>query len=324
MSMNPLTIDEIEAAAHRIAPVAMRTPLIEVDAGLPGCRVLLKLEPLQPVGSFKIRGAANLMLSADPRDLAAGVYTPSAGNMGQAVAWNARRLGIRSSVIVPDHAPAAKIDAIRRFGGEVVMVPFERWWEVVQTRSFPGQEGRFVHPFADAAVMAGNGTIGLEILQDAPEVDTVIVPFGGGGLACGIAAAIAARRPSARVLAAEVETSAAFSAALQAGEPVPIEYTPSFVDGIGSSRVSDEMWPLVKESLAGSIVSTLDEVADAMGRIARSTHVIAEGAGASSLAAALSGRAGTGTIVCVVSGGNIDLPVFLEHITRTAPERTPT
>jgi threonine dehydratase len=250
------------------------------------------------------------MALADPAELAAGVVTASAGNMAQGVAWNARRLGIPCHVVVPDHAPRTKVEAIERLGGIVVPVAFERWWRVLEERSYPGLEGLFVHPVSDPAVIAGNGTVGLEILEDLPDLDTVVVPFGGGGLSCGIACALRELRPSVSVFAAEVSTAAPFSAALHAGEPVPVDYTASFVDGIGAGGLLPEMWPLAREVLAGSLVSGIDEVASAIRKMVSTVHVVAEGAGAASVAAALAGRAGSGTVVCVVSGGNIDAGVL--------------
>jgi threonine dehydratase len=239
--------------------------------------------------------------------LSRGVYTASAGNMAQGVAWNARRLGIPCTVIVPDHAPQTKLSAIERLGGRIVKVSFERWWQVILDHHYPGVDGLFIHPVSDRAVIAGNGTIGLEILEDLPEIDTVLVPYGGGGLSCGIASAIHAVRPSARVFACEVETATPFAAALKAGRPVAVDYTPSFVDGIGGRSMLPEIWPLASALLSGSLVVRLSDVASAIRLLAERSHVIAEGAGATPVAAAISGAAGKGKIACVVSGGNIDL-----------------
>lgn len=305
-----LTLADIHAAAARIAGYAVRTPLVRLSSTDDEPEVWLKLETLQPIGAFKIRGAANAMAAATPEQLRAGVYTCSAGNMAQGVAYMARARGVRCTAVVPDHAPHAKLDAIARLGGDVIKVPFAEWWQVMISHRYPGLPGLFVHPVSDPLVMAGNGTIGLEILEDLTDIDTVIVPYGGGGLACGIATALRARSPKTRILASEVDTSAAFAAALAAGEPTTVPYTPSFVDGIGSSRVLDDMWPRARSLLDGSCVVSLDEVAAALRTVAQRTRVIAEGAGASSVAAALSGRAGGGRIVCVVSGGNIDLAVL--------------
>ncbi len=274
------------------------------------CEIFLKLECLQPIGSFKLRGAGNAMALASSDALARGVYTASAGNMAQGVAWNARRLGIPCTVVVPDHAPAAKLSAIERLGGRIVKVPMERWWQVLVEHHYPGLEGLFVHPVSDPAVIAGNGTIGLEILEDLPDVDAVLVPWGGGGLSCGIASALRPLRPSAKVFGCEAETAAPLQASLAAGRPVAVDYTPSFVDGIGARGLLPEMWPLAKTLIAGSLVSSLDEIAAALRLIVARARVVAEGAGATSVAAALSGRAGGGKVVCVVSGGNIDASVL--------------
>ncbi|HXO21677.1 MAG TPA: threonine/serine dehydratase [Thermoanaerobaculia bacterium] len=298
------TIDEIQVARERIRGAVVRTPLVRlnVDDG-PG-EIWLKLENLQPIGSFKLRGATNAMRLAGPERLAGGVYTASAGNMAQGVAWSARQIGVPAAVVVPEHAPATKIAAIERLGGRVVKVPFERWWQVIREHRYPGLDGLFIHPVADRGVMAGNGTIGLEILEDLPDVDAVLVPFGGGGLSCGIAAAVKASRPEIRVLGCEVETAAPLQASLAAGAEREVEYRPSFVDGIGGKSLLPEMWPIVRRLLDGSRVVSLAEIAAAIRLLAERNRVIAEGAGAAAVAAALASRGGK--VVCIVSGGNID------------------
>lgn len=307
----PPTLADVEAARARIAGVALRTPLVRLDLEEAPAEIYLKLENLQPMGSFKLRGATNALRLADPAQLARGVYTASAGNMAQGVAWTARRLGVPATVVVPDHAPATKTAAVERLGGRLIKVPFERWWQVLQEHRFPGLDGLFVHSVSDPAVMAGNGTIGLEILEDLPDVDEVLVPFGGGGLSCGIAVAVTALRPQARVVACEVATAAPFAASLAAGAPQTIDYQASFVDGIGGRSVLAEMWPIASRLLAGSEVVPLAEVAAAVRLLAERHRVIAEGAGATSVAAALR-RPGSGEggrkrkVVAVVSGGNLD------------------
>lgn len=269
--------------------------------------IYLKLENLQPIGSFKLRGAGNAMAIVPPEQLATGVYTASAGNMAQGVAWNAYRMGIYCTVVVPDHAPETKLSAIRRLGSDVIKVPFDRWWQTLIDRSYPGMAGHFIHPFDDPAVMAGNGTIGLELLEDLPDVDAVVIPYGGGGLSVGIASAIRALKPDTRIYAAEVSTGAPLAASLAAGEPQEVAYTPSFVDGIGGKGVFDSMWPLVRVLLDGALVSEPDEIAAAVRLLVERNRMVAEGAGAASVAAALAGRAGGGKVVCIVSGGNIDV-----------------
>jgi threonine dehydratase len=269
--------------------------------------IYLKLENLQPIGAFKTRGAAFAMAEMPREMLAHGVVTASAGNMAQAVAWSARQLGISCTVIAPDTAPQAKLEGIKRLGGEVISVPFDRWWQTLIDRRFPGIDGMFIHPFDDENVMAGNGTIGLEILEDLPQVDTILVPWGGGGLSIGIAAAARGLASSCEVFAVEVQTGAPLAASLQAGAPASVEHRPSFVDGIGSKSVLPNMLELAQRYLAGSLVATVDEAASAVRTMAERNRVIAEGAGAVALAVALSGRAGTGRIACIVSGGNIDL-----------------
>lgn len=300
----PIPLAEIREARLRIAATAIRTPLLRLDVD--GIDLYVKLENLQPIGSFKLRGATNAMALADPASLRAGVYTASAGNMAQGVAWAARRLGIPCAVVVPDHAPRAKLDAVERLGARVVPVAFDRWLQVLAERGYPGMAGRFIHPFADRAVLAGNGTIGLEILEELPDVAAVVAPYGGGGLSAGIASAVKAVSPAVKVFATESETAAPLAGALEAGRPVEVGYTPSWVDGMGSRSVFAAMWPLVSTVLDGSIVVSLDQIAGAVRLLAARAWVVAEGAGAAPVAAALTGRAGTGPIVAVVSGGNLD------------------
>ena len=301
-----VSLQDIKDAQQRIKGKVNRTPLIRFYGDdLPG-EIYLKLENLQPIGSFKLRGACNAMSVADRSLLNDGVYTASAGNMAQGVAWNARMMNIPCTVIVPDHAPQTKLDAITRLGAKFIKIPFNDWWQVLVTKKFEGMKGLFVHPVSDPAVIAGNGTIGLEILEDLPDVDTVIVPYGGGGLISGIATAIKSIKPCVKVFASEVETAAPLAPSLAAGEPVKVTYTPSFVDGMGSAGLLTEMWPLVSKLIDDSIVLSLKQIADAIKLLMERSRVIAEGAGGSSFAAALTGKAGTGKIVCVISGGNID------------------
>ncbi|HEY3156229.1 MAG TPA: pyridoxal-phosphate dependent enzyme [Candidatus Eisenbacteria bacterium] len=306
-AIDPPRLEEILAARERIAGSVVRTPLVPLNLPEAPAEVYLKLENLQPIGSFKLRGAANAMRLAEPATLQDGVYTASAGNMAQGVAWNARAMGIPCTAIVPDHAPQTKLDAIERLGASVVKVPFETWWRVIEEHRYPGMKGLFVHPVSDPAVIAGNGTVGLEIVEDLPAVSSILVPYGGGGLLSGVATAVLAKRPSVRVYACEVETAAPLAASLAAGSPQTIEHRPSFVDGIGGRSVLDEMWPMVRGLAEGSIVVTLEEIAAAIRILAERNHVIAEGAGAAPVAAALRGEAEGTKIVCVVSGGNIDL-----------------
>ena len=308
----PIGLDEIRAAAERIAGTVLRAPLLPLATDEAPAPIHVKLENLQPVGSFKLRGATNSVASLDRAALAAGLATASAGNMARAVAWLAEQHGVPCTVIVPESAPAAKLDPIRAHGARVVPEPFERWWQALQDGGHPAATGTFLHPFASRPMMAGNGTIGLELAEDLPSLAAVVVPFGGGGLSCGIACAVKALREETRVYAAEVEGAAPLAASLAAGHPVTIEHRRSFVDGIGSGGLLGDMWPLASSALDGSIVVSLDEVAAAMRILASRVRVVAEGAGAVALAAALTGRAGDGPVAVVVSGGNIDRPLLAE------------
>jgi threonine dehydratase len=301
-----IPLEEIRRARETIAGAAVRTPLVRLQAPEARADVWLKLESLQPVCSFKIRGATNAIRRAPPEEVGRGVVTASAGNMAQGVAWAAREAGAPATIVVPEHAPETKLAAVERLGGQVVKVPFDRWWQAIEEARFDGAEGLFVHPVFDHAVMAGNGTIGLELLEDLPEPDCVLVPYGGGGLVSGIGSAIKQLRPATRVIAVEPETASPLEVSLAAGSPQAVDYRPSFVDGAGSRLVLERMWPIVTEVVDDALTATLDETAAAIRLLAERARVIAEGAGALPVAAALSGRAGSGTIVCVVSGGNID------------------
>jgi threonine dehydratase len=301
-----IPLEQIEAARARLNGTIVRTPLVHLELEDAPAELYLKLENLQPIGSFKLRGAGNALALASPEELEHGVWTASAGNMAQGVAWWARRLGLRCTVVIPETAPETKVAAIRRLGAEMIPVPFDDWLNVFRTRAYEGLEGLFVHAFSDPAVMAGNGTIALEILEDLPDVEAVLVPYGGGGLTCGIASALRALAPACKVYACEVATAAPLAASLAAGEPTRVDYEPSFVDGIGAPEVFPEMFELTRELIDGSLVAGLDEVTAAVRLLAERARIVAEGAGATPVAAALAGKAGGGKIVCVVSGGNID------------------
>jgi threonine dehydratase len=316
------TIADVQAARDRLGGT-LRTPLVRFETEASEPEVYLKLENLQPIGSFKLRGALNAMRALPRARLQDGVYTASAGNMAQGVAWAARDLGVRASVVVPDTAPRAKLDAIARLGAHVLQVPYEEWWRTMENHGRPAMSGTFIHPFADRDVMAGNGTIALEVLEDLPSADVILVPWGGGGLASGIAVAARELNRGCRVYACEVEGAAPLAASLAAGEPRVIENRRTFVDGIGGRSVFPEMWPLARHLMSGSLTVTVAQVADAVRRLAGRAHVVAEGAGAASLAAALAHvRAITPTpkrMVCIVSGGNIDTAVFMDILSGSIP-----
>jgi threonine dehydratase len=301
-----IAIEDIYKAREALAGTAVRTPLVRLYADAPA-EIHLKLENLQPIGSFKIRGAFNAMSTRTPDELAAGVITASAGNMAQGVAWGARLRGIPCTVVVPDYAPKTKIAAIERLGGTVIPVPFADWWQAIVTSSFPGLDGVFIHPVLDDGVMAGNGTIGLELLEDLPDLDAVVIPWGGGGLTCGIASALRQLKPDVRIYSVEPETGAPMALSYPAGESLPVEdYRASFVDGSGSRALLPKMWGLAQELMDAAASVSLDQTAAAVRLLAERARVVAEGAGGLSLAAARAGHGGTGKLVCIVSGGNID------------------
>ena len=303
--MREIFLSDIEDAARHIYDPVVRTPLVQLHDNL-----FLKLESLQPTGSFKLRGAQNALRSIPPERLASGVWTVSAGNAALGVAYAAHRAGVPCSVLVVDTAPATKIDALRRLNARIISAPYEECWRTVETHRSERMTGAFIHPFDDDRFMAGNGTAGLEILDALPDVDAVVAAVGGGGLLAGVATALKARRPGIQVFAAEPETASPLAVSLANGRASTFEgWQRSFVDGAGGRSVLPSMWPLLSRLAAGSIVVSLAEIAAAMKLAAERCHVIAEGAAACAIAAALTGRV-TGKVVAIVSGGNIDLPAF--------------
>lgn len=313
--VRPISVDEIRAARERIKGVAVRTPLVRLlhDEGTP--EIWLKLETLQPINAFKIRGAANAVALLSPEERKRGVWTISAGNAGQGVAFAAREAGVPCTVVVIETAAETKVERMRRLGARLVKAPFDACWRAMERREFPDVEGTFVHPFDDHDFVAGNATLGLEILEDMPEVRTVIAAIGGGGLISGIGAAIRQLAPHVRILGAEPETAAPGAASFAAGAPREFSnWQASFVDGAGGKSIFPRMWERMEGLVDGSIVVTLDEVKRAMRIVAEKARIITEGAGALGVAAALSGKAGDGPIVAVVSGGNVDLKRFADLI----------
>jgi threonine dehydratase len=310
--VRPIAIEDIEAARERIKGTVLRTPLVKFDEN-----IWLKLENLQPTNAYKIRGGANAVASLSDEARAKGVWTISAGNAGQGVAYAARQFGIPCTVVAIETAPQTKLDRMRALGATIVPVSYDRAWVAAETHEFPGIDSTFIHPFDNHEFIAGHGTMGLEIVEDCPDVRTVICAIGGGGLITGVGSAIKAKRPDARVLGAEPETAAPYALSLREGGPRKFaDWQASFVDGAGGQSVTERMWQRMQPVVDGAITVTLDQTRDAMRLIAEKSRTIAEGAGALGLAAALTGEAGEGPIVCVVSGGNIDLAKFSELVAR--------
>jgi threonine dehydratase len=314
--MRHIPLAAIQEAAGSVYEAAIRTPLVRLELPFssdPRTEIFLKLESLQPIGSFKIRGAWNAVRALPPEVLARGVWTVSAGNAAQGVAFAARRAGASCSVLVMDTAPETKLRSIERLGATIVRATYDECWKTVEQHTSDKMQGHFVHPFDDDAFIAGNGTAALEILEDLPDVDTIIAPLGGGGLLAGIGAAVRALKPDVQVFAAEPETAAPLATSLARGEASYFPgWTASFVDGAGGKSVLPTMWPLLRDLVQGSIVVSLDEVRSAMTRTAERVHVVTEGAAACAVAAALRGQDRGGKIVAVVSGGNIDLKRFAD------------
>jgi threonine dehydratase len=313
--VRPIELDEIREARERIAGTIVRTPLVKLELGSGYPDIRLKLENLQPINAYKLRGAANAVAMLPEADRNRGVWTISAGNAGQGVAYAARQAGVPCAVVVIETAPASKIERMRALGAKLILVPYEVAWKALEDRAYPGADGTFVHPFDDHNFIAGHGTMGLEILEDAPDVVTVIASIGGGGLITGVGSAIKALRPEIRILSAEPESAAPAALSFAVGSPqVFKDWKASFVDGAGGQSLFPRMWERMKPVVDGNIVVSLDETRRAMRIMAEKSRIISEGAGALPLAAALSGKAGDGPIVAIVSGGNVDLNKFCELI----------
>jgi threonine dehydratase len=315
----PISLSEIREAHERLSDTVFHTPLVPLNTDDSPAEIYLKLEILQPIGSFKLRGAGNAMLLAKKEQLQKSVWTASAGNWAQGVAWYAGQLGVECTVVVPEGAPETKTAAIERLGARVVFAPFDDWMQIFRSRSYEGMKGLFIDDFSDPAVRAGHGTIGLEIIEQLPDVEAVVIPYGGGGLSCGIATGIRALKPDTKLYACEVETAAPLAASLAAGKPVEIDHTPSFVDGIGAPFLFPGMWELASQLLDDSLVVGIDEVVSAIRLLAERNCIIVEGAGATSVAAALTGKAGSGKVVCIISGGNIDKSKLVQILEGKVP-----
>jgi len=304
--VKPVTLAQIEAARVRLEGLSMVSPLVLCGAAPPGKTVRLKLENLQPIGSFKIRPIGNAVLARAPADLNCGIYTTSTGNSALGVAWMARRLNIAATAVVPANAPEAKLEKLRRLGARIVVRSIEEWWRAIEAGVLEGQEGVYIDAVRDPASLAGDATIGLEILAQSPDVEAILIPFGGGGLSCGIACAVRAIRPDVKIIACELTSAHPVKAAFEAGAPAETPHEPGFVSGVGFGTVLPEMWPLVKSLIDGVITVSLAEVAAAIKSLVEHNRVVAEGAGAVSVAAALSGRYAESKVCAVVSGGNLD------------------
>jgi threonine dehydratase len=304
--VKPVAMPQIEAARARLEGLSIVSPVVACDAAPAGKKVCLKLENLQPIGSFKIRPIGNAVLARARADLSSGIYTTSTGNSALGLAWMARRLGIAATAVVPMNAPEAKLDKLRRLGTRIDMRPIAEWWRAIQTGALDGQEGVYIDAVRDPASLAGDATIGLEILAQSRDIEAILIPFGGGGLSCGIACAVRAIRRDVKIIACELASAHPLKAAFDAGAPTETPHEPGFVSGVGFSSVLPEMWPLVKTMIDDVITVSLTEVAAAIKTLVEHNHVVAEGAGAVSVAAALSGRYAETKVCAVVSGGNLD------------------
>jgi threonine dehydratase len=313
--VRPIQLSDIEAARQNVAGTVLRTPLVRLELGSEAPEIWLKLENLQPTNAYKIRGATNAVAQLSDEERARGVWTISAGNAGQGVAYAARAAGIPCSVVAIETAPQTKLDRMRALGATIVPVSYEQAWQAAEAHSYEGLDGTFIHPFDNHQFIAGHGTMGVEIVEQLPDVRTVIAAIGGGGLITGVGSAVKALSPNVQVLGAEPETAAPYAHSLEEGGPSKFpNWTASFVDGAGGKSVTDRMWQRMQPIVDGTITVTLDQTSAAMRLIAEKTRTISEGAGALALAAALTGEAGNGPIACVVSGGNIDLAKFSELI----------
>jgi threonine dehydratase len=310
--VRPIELADVKAARERISGTVLRTPLVKLDLGKDGADIRLKLENLQPTNAYKIRGAANAVAKLTDEERARGVWTISAGNAGQGVAYAARAAGIPCSVVAIETAPQTKLDRMRALGASIIPVSYTEAWKAAEAHEFDGLDGTFVHPFDNHDFISGHGTMGLEIVEDCPEVRTVIAAIGGGGLITGVGSAVKSVKPDVRVIGAEPETASPYAFSLAEGGPSKFPgWEASFVDGAGGQSVTQRMWDRMQPIVDGAITVSLDQVREAMRLMAEKARVIAEGAGALPLAAALTGAAGQGPIVAIVSGGNIDLATFV-------------
>ncbi len=310
------TLDEIRDAHELIAPYSIRTPLLRLNIEDSPNEIYLKLENLQAIGVFKVRSMGNILLSTSSEELNNGVYTASSGNAGIGLAWMAAKLGLEATVYTPKSGPSGKLKAMRDFGAHIEIMADEHWWQIIQNSAHPDHPGFYVDAVRSPAALAGNATMGLEIVTQLPDVDSIIVPFGGGGVACGIASAIRELKPETRIIVAEAETAAPLTAAFEHGEPHTVETQASFISGAGAPCVLKEMWPLVSKLVDATVVSTIDDVCNAVRLLFERNHVVAEGAGALPVAAALSQHAPKGKTVCVVTGGNIDVATMSRILMR--------
>ncbi len=308
--VKPIGIAQIDAARERIKPLSLITPLVGCDIAAPGKTIRLKLENLQPIGSFKIRPIANAVLSKNRTELNAGIYTTSSGNSALGVAWMARRLGISATAVVPANAPEAKLEKLRRLGTRIDMRPNDVWWRAIEAGTLDDQEGAYIDAVRDPASLAGDATIGVEILAQWPEVEAILVPFGGGGLASGIACAVRALRPEVKIIACELASAHPLQTAFKAGAPTPTAHDAGFVSGVGYAAVLPEMWPLVRSMVDQVVTVSLEQVARTIKLLAEHNRIVAEGAGALSVAAALAAQYSPSKVCAVISGGNIDADVL--------------
>jgi len=317
--VKPVAMPQIEAARARLAGLSVVSPIVACDAAPAGKTVYLKLENLQAIGSFKIRPIGNAVLARMPAELSSGIYTTSTGNSALGLAWMARRLGIAATAVVPANAPNAKLEKLRRLGARIDMRPTDEWWRAIQTGALDGQQGLYIDAVRDPASLAGDATIGLEILAQSPDIEAILVPFGGGGLACGIACAVRALRPEVKIIACELWSAHPLKAAFDAGGPTETPHAPGFVSGVGFGTILPEMWPLASTLIDDVITVSLAEVAAAVKIMVEHNRVVAEGAGAVSVAAALSGRYAETRVCAVVSGGNLDSSMLAEILGGRVP-----
>ncbi len=314
-----LTLDKIYQAAFTLKNIARRTDLLQAPNLSGDTQIYLKAENLQVTGSFKLRGAYNKIASLTPEQRAAGIIACSAGNHAQGVALSATKMGIRSIVCMPDGAPISKVEATKRLGAEVRLVPgaYDDAYEYAcRLRDETG--ATFIHPFNDELVIAGQGTIGLEILDQLPEVDAIIVPVGGGGLISGVACAVKSLNPNVKVYGVQASNAPSMARSRQMDEIVTLETVATFADGIAVKTPGDVTFSMTKQFVDDVVTVSEDEIAAAILALIEQQKLIAEGAGAVSVAAAMfhklpiEGK----KVVCLVSGGNIDVNILSRVITR--------
>lgn len=304
--VNPPSLDDIRIAEERLKGIIVRTPLLQLDSPKETGDILIKPEVLQPTGSFKIRGVYNWVASLTPNECKKGFSTFSAGNTARSLGYVAQIYGVSCRSILPEYAPANKVEALRNLGVETLLVSFDEMIKWVFAEGWKRESYAFLHPWTEPKMIAGHGTIGLEIIEDLPDVQTVFVPVGGGALIAGVGGAIKELKPSVRIVGVQTRSYPSLQASFQAGKPVWIDPKPTICDGVAVPFVADQMYPLLRKIVDDVVTVPEEKVKAAIKQLMLKNKLIVEGAGALSIAAALEMPAEKqGKTICLVTGGSI-------------------